>query len=92
MEYSVEDAIFRYCCCHFVTKCGRSEKSFTQTGFRDWKHALGKHGIIPTHDKCSSHKQAMTAWKQYQINARHQISVADQLGLAQAQQGGIVTI
>ena len=28
----------------------------------------------------------MTAWKQYQINVRYQTSVADQLGLARAQQ------
>jgi len=36
MEYSVEkDAIFCYPCRHFATNSGRSEKSFTQTRFRD---------------------------------------------------------
>ena len=87
IEYSVQkDAIFCYPCCHFSTGSGRSEKTFTHTGFHDWKHALGRHGILPSHDKCSSHKQAMAAWKQYQSNVRHQTSVADQLGLARSQQ------
>ena len=91
MEYSVQkDAVFCYPCRHFTTSSGRSEKTFTQTGFHDWKHALGRHGILPTHAKCCAHKLAMTAWKQYQINVRHQTSVADQLGFALARSQQII--
>lgn len=73
MEYSVQkDAVFCYPCRHFAVSSGRSEKTFTETGFRDWKHTPGRNGILSTHDKCCAHKYAMTAWKQYQINVRHQ--------------------
>ena len=47
LEYSVEcDAAFCYPCRIFSVGAGRSDSAFTQVGFRDWKHAMGKHGII----------------------------------------------
>ena len=61
LEYSVErDAAFCYPC--RVFKCGsnRSEDTFTKTGFRNWKHAMGKTGIISAHAKCETHKHAIT--------------------------------
>ena len=40
LEYSVErDACFCYPCCLFTTGEGRSHNTFTEVGFRDWKHA-----------------------------------------------------
>ena len=75
MEYSVEDAIFCYRCRHFATNSGCSEKSFTQTGFRDWKHALGKHGNMVHHGghhegKESNNKENFSALKRIKMYLR----------------------
>jgi len=37
------------------------------SGFHDWKHAIGKKGVISAHDSCSTHKQAMSSWNEYTI-------------------------
>ena len=29
-----------------------------KTGFRNWKHAMGKTGVISAHAKCETHKHA----------------------------------
>ena len=47
---------------------GRPESAFTLNGYRDWKHATGKNGVLNGHDKCFSHKQAPAAWSQYKLN------------------------
>ena len=44
--------------------------AFTTTGFRDWKHATGKSGILNCHNNCAAHKQAAVAWSQYTLNAQ----------------------
>ena len=44
---------------------GKSHGTFTKVGFRDWKHATGKGGMLTSHDKCSTHLAAMVAWSQY---------------------------
>ena len=63
LEYLAErDAAFCYPCRLFYVGADRADSAFTQVGFRDWKHAMGKRGIISAHDKCSSHKQAMACW------------------------------
>ena len=46
LEYSVErDATFCFPCRHFGSKSGRAGDTFTNEGFRDWKHATGKEGF-----------------------------------------------
>ena len=35
---------------HFTAGIGRGEDTFRITGFRDWKHAIGKKGVISVHD------------------------------------------
>ena len=80
LEYSVErDAAFCFPCRLFAVNEGRSQNTFTKAGFRDWKHATGKGGILSTHDKCSSHTSAMVAWSQYKLNAKHCTSIADRM-------------
>ena len=76
LEYSVErDAAFCFPCRMFKVGSSRCESTFTVTGFRNWKHAMGQKGIITSHDKCNVHKQAMMDWKQYKINMQHHTSV-----------------
>ena len=78
LEYSVErDAAFCFPCRMFKVGNSRCESTFTITGFRNWKHAMGQKGIITSHDKCNVHKQAMIDWKQYKINMQHHTSVQD---------------
>ncbi len=63
LEYSVQkDAAFCYPCRLFTSTVGRSHNTFTTVGYRDWKHATGKGGILNVHDKCSTHLDAMVAW------------------------------
>ena len=64
---------------------GRGDSAFTHVGFRDWKHAMGKGGIITAHDKCSSHKQAMACWNEYTTNIEKHTSVAHRLETAREQ-------
>ena len=73
LEYSVEmDACFCYPCRMFGAQGSqfgsRSESTFTLNGYRDWKHATGKNGVLNGHAKCFSHKQAQAAWSQYKLN------------------------
>ena len=70
IEYSVQkDAIFCYPCCHFSTGSGRSEKTFTHTGFHDWKHALGRHGLAE-----SLASYILETLKKYQLDAKLMVS------------------
>ena len=59
MDSVEHDAAFCYPCRLFYVETGRSDRAFTQVGFRDWKRAMGKCSIVSAHDKCTSHKQAM---------------------------------
>lgn len=53
LEYSrVRDAAYCYPCRLFTTESGRYWETFTKNGFCDWKHAMGKDGIISCHDRC----------------------------------------
>ena len=73
LEYSVEmDACFCYPCRMFGAQGSqfgsRPESTFTLNGYRDWKHATGKNGVLNGHAKCFSHKQAQATWSQYKLN------------------------
>lgn len=86
LEYSVKsDAAFCYPCRLFTTGEGRSHNTFTEAGFRDWKHATGKGGILTIHDKCSTHVSAMQAWLQYKLNAERHTSIAQRMESNRAQ-------
>ena len=47
----------------FITRTGKAEKAFTLNGFRGWKHASGKKGVLQVHDKCAIHRGAMLGWE-----------------------------
>ena len=69
LEYSVErNRAFCFACRHFTIGGARSETSFTNDGFGDWKHELGKNGILQGHSKCLTHTQAMSTWLQFKGN------------------------
>jgi len=66
LEYSREkDAAYCYACRLFNAEPGKYWETFTKNGFRDWKHAMGKDGIISCHDNCKTHKEAMVSWHEY---------------------------
>ena len=51
----------------------------TRAGYRDWKHASGKQGLLEKHNNCHAHKQAMISWGEYIKNARKGTTIADRL-------------
>ena len=67
LEYSKQkDAAFCFACRFFSSA---AEAAFTEIGFRDWKHACGKDGILTCHAKSKPHKAAMLNWEEYQKRA-----------------------
>ena len=82
LEYSVkEDACFCFPCRMFGGSGGvptsRPQKTFTEIGFKSWKHATGKDGILKGHDDSYAHKSAVVAWNEFR---RQKSSVVDQMG------------
>ena len=91
LEYSVKcDACFCYPCRMFGFTSGsstgksRPEPVFTSSGFRDWKHATGKSGVLTRHSNCFSHKQAELAWGQYKMNSKRGTTIAERMGSARS--------
>ena len=88
LEYSVSlDAAFCYPCRLFKygTGEGRAEEAFTRCGFRNWKNAIGKTGIISRHGICNSHKQSMVSWNDYTTNVRRQSTIEHRIDSAHQQ-------
>ena len=80
LEYSRErDAAYYYPCHLFNTEPRKYWETFTKTGFSDWKHAMGKDGIIPCHDCYKAHMQAIVSWQEYAKNKESGTSVANSL-------------
>ena len=50
----------------------RPETSFTVTGFRNWKKATGKNGVLSRHVNSISHKSSEVAWQQYKLNLQQE--------------------
>lgn len=55
-------------------------------GFKDWKHATGKSGVLSKHDSSFAHRQSVLAWNQYKLNMLHKTTISDQLGLSRNKQ------
>ena len=49
----------------FSMGSGRAEVTFAKIEFIDWKHVLGKSGIVTVHDKSLSHKKAIISLKEF---------------------------
>ena len=84
LEYSVEkDACFCYPCRLFGSASAigssRPETAFTSTGFKDWKHATGKKGILVCHSNSFSHKESMVAWEQYRVTTERGTSILNRI-------------
>ena len=84
LEYSIQNnAAFCYACCLFpAATTSRAEQALTHTGYRDWKHATGKQGILEKHNACHTHKQAMISWSEYMKNTEKGTTIADRLNSA----------
>ena len=78
IEYSMaRDAVFCFPCRFFGVS---HDKTFTCSGFRDWKHARGKEGPLSFHDSmCNKHKEAVLDYKQYKSSIADETSIAVQL-------------
>ena len=77
------DACFCLLCrfvgAHAAVSSRRPEQVFTVTGFRDWKHATGKKGILTNHDTCHNHKETMAAWNDYMVNKRRGTTISEHI-------------
>ncbi len=87
LEYSVKtDVCYCFPCRLFGSNSGGSKSRpvqvFTVTGFRSWKHATGMKGSLTVHDSSSAHQQAVVAWEMYNVTAKSNTTVIDQLGNA----------
>uniref|UniRef100_A0A1X7TNM1 Uncharacterized protein n=1 Tax=Amphimedon queenslandica TaxID=400682 RepID=A0A1X7TNM1_AMPQE len=75
--YSKEiDAAFCFPCRFFDQS---PDATFTETGFKDWKHALGKKGVISNHSTGKAHTEAMITWKEYEKRTRTGQTIGVQL-------------
>ena len=87
LEYSVSrDAAFCYACRLFHSN---AEATFTSTGYRDWKHALGTRGVFNLHCTSKIHQEAMLNWAEYKrrIPAGESIGVClDRMGQQQIEE------
>lgn len=90
LEYCISrDAAFCFPCRMFgssvIGEC-RPEKTFTEIGFQDWRHARGSTtGILKGHNDSKSHKAASVAWDQFKASCEYG-TVAEQLGSTRAEQ------
>ena len=65
---------FCFPCCFFGVA---PNPALINTGFRDWKNARGKAGILRAHGNfCSKHHDAVLSWNQYRSTIVNQSSVA----------------
>ena len=56
LEYSeAKDAMFCFYCRLYGSTGGCEQKEFTETGCRDWKHALGEDGKLSIHCRSKAH-------------------------------------
>ena len=62
--------------------------SFIVVGFKDWKHATGKSGVLSKHDSSFAHRQLMLVWNQNKLNLVHKTTISDQLRLCRDKQKG----
>ena len=45
-------------------------------GFKDWKHATGKGGVLSKHDSSCAHRNSVISWKQYKVNSYRKTSIS----------------
>ena len=85
IEYSIErDAIFCFPCRFFLGKASGKEEVFTKMGYRDWKHATGRSGVLQIHDGSCSHKEAMVGWTEFMKNVQHGLCIGNRLDSARS--------
>ena len=58
---------------------GKADPAFVSKGFRDWKHATGKTGILSVHSRCSTHRSATVAWEQFRLNQHRGSTIRQQV-------------
>ena len=70
---------FTYTACRFFSLGSLTEELFVKTGYRDWKHATGRTGVLMKHNNSLKHKQAMASWSDFKVNQRKHTSAASSL-------------
>ena len=89
LEYSREkDAVYCFPCRFFGSSngLGRGISTFSQVGFCDWKHATGKSGMLAKHNNSFAHKQAISAWIDYETNSKRGTLIEDRVDSQRRQQ------
>ena len=87
LEYSLQkDAAFYFPCRFFTLpgKAGRIEETFISQGYRDWKHATGKGGVLEKDDSVHSHKLAMILWQDFKRNIEQGTGLSNMLDSARS--------
>ena len=85
--YSLQkDATFCFPCRFFTFpgKAGRIEETFISQGYRDWKHATGKGGVLEKRDSSHSHKLAMISWQDFEQNIEQETGISNMLDSARS--------
>jgi hypothetical protein len=76
LEYSVQsDAAFCYACRQFQPFANK-EKTYTETGYRNWKNALDSKNGFPKHENTEVHITSMKMWKEKLARQNTGISVS----------------
>ena len=65
---------------------GRGINTFSQIGFCDWKHATGKSGMLAKQNNSFAHKQAISAWIDYETNSKRGTLIEDRVDSQRRQQ------
>ena len=89
LEYSREkNAVYCFPCRFFGSSngLGRGINTFSQVGFCDWKHATGKNGMLAKHNNSFAHKQAISAWIDYETNSKRGTLIEDRVDSQRRQQ------
>ena len=76
LEYSRKDNAIYCQPCRFF---GIGTSVFVKTGFSNWKKATGKDGALLKHQRSVSHRNAIVAFREYQLTKKHDSSIANQL-------------
>ena len=86
LEYSIlQDAAFCFPCRFFaVPGKGRTEDTFTSLGYRDWKHATGRSGVLEKHDTSHSHHEATISWQDFKLNIEKGTGISNVLDSARS--------
>ena len=64
---------------HVPSASGHGDLAFISTGFRDWKHACGRKGVLACHESSRAHKACALTAEQFRLNMERQCTISQRL-------------